>query len=278
MNPHFHIRMIRSYIPDHQAQQIKEKFEDAGFLTSLSTQISTGGLESTYLLLSDGLLELSSVKNENLWSEQYGNHAPFRKSPRPFMVGFGSDGLEDENASQSGQGLELPRSPKAAYTYKTQSDQTPGVEAWVFHYDPETLENETSKLRMGDNSIFSVGGLLFCIAEPAQAQEKWKTWLSEKGLICVEKDRNLLIDKQCLEFVDANQYEELFKTPWKTISHTSGHLGAIVFYAKDLDRSFHYLSNAGFSIATRNKKRLWIKPDKSTGIAMIIEKMHPKDY
>ncbi|MEZ4705056.1 MAG: VOC family protein [Bdellovibrionota bacterium] len=275
------LQHIKSYLPTGALQKTLELFEDAGFMLAPSHDHPELGLQSHSILLTDGYLEWMTVSDEERWADHFQDHGIFRKSPKPFVVAFSSQSINLEDAQAIEVGSTFFTSPYLRHSqrfYSIPTQETPGTKNFLLRYESKDALEQKITLRMGDNSIFALGGLVYCDPEAKQQHQTWNDWVTRLDIPHETKDLSLLFSRYHIDFITAEQYQEWFKQEWKSVGHPDGQLGAICLLAKDLDRAAQHFSIAGFDVAKQDRKRLYVKAHKQMGVAMIIEKSNPKDW
>lgn len=276
-----------TFIRSNELDATLGRFVRAGFQRIPEQRRHPAGMLTGFLTLTGTYLEFISVADEDEFQrEAESDDRIFRNSPRPFGIGAVTSAPENIYSSLKGlyPSMEKPYSRGEAakpdgpilWTFcGIPEAATPGAHIFSLKYHQSRADRYAVK--KGPNSIFAMGGFIFCAKDPGASANKWAETL---GLITKDLKVNgaqLSFGFQRLEWIDPPQYRERFGETWTAPEGSTKEICAVILLAADLGAARACLVKEDFHVMPGSDALGFdIRPDHETGYAFRIEQGDPE--
>ncbi len=284
-----HIEHTYSYTRSNNLSKTLDRFVAAGFQKAANTSLHTMGRRCGFLNLSGSYLEVIAIENESEFSAAAtADDCWVRMHPRPCGMAIAAPDVD-----QLFQRLRTLHPTIEPPVRRTRGDDPAGPAAWEFLYLPTvaTPGVQTFAVKylqramgpyavtMGNNTVFALGGLMFCADQPRENAAQWQRTLSLLAPCESIADCHFRWGPQNLVWWTTEEYHARFRCPWIPSPTSIGATCALRLLAESLEVATRYFERAGFTtIRHPADPHLYIAPDEDTGYAFVIEQCSAEEF
>ena len=278
---------VYTFVRRNNLSEILDRFELAGFMNWERKAKQPAGILSGFVRVGAGFIELMTVENEREFQKfARAEDRAFRKDPRPFIIGFASDSIDQNYRALQPRypgmrepftegDVDGPGGPSYWTYVEFPAEATPGVE--VVAVRQNRPRRDPKDMPVAPNSAFAFGGFYFCGA-PAGDIATWRRTFETLGFSVESLDNGLRIGPQEFIWFSEAEYEATFGVKWRAHESGKGRLAAVKLLTRSVPEASHFLENAGFTLRDADGSRVIVSPDENTGLAFILEQGSAGDY
>ncbi len=229
------------------------------------------------------------MDEEEFTKEASADDRYFRRNPRPYGVGAITPDPQRVYESLSPRYPEMkvpysrpftsdPKGPNLWTFCSLPSRSTPGAEVFSLKY--LLRAKDTYELRMGLNTVFAVGGLVFCSETPVERIKVWvETFRDLTPGLSVKKGEGFSFGEQRFRWITPSEYQREFRNPWTIAQSECGDIAAVRLLAKDLNIAQRSFEGAGFATGeSQGEPGFLVAPDANSGYAFLVESGDPDRF
>lgn len=280
---------VFSPLKDNHLDAALRRFERAGFIVDADKARHRCGRLTGFVRLTGTYLELLSVVDEaEFQRDAMRVDRIFRQDPQPYGVGAIAaepneiyrrlHPIHPEMAAPAvhfavGDETRRPRwtmgmMPRKAF---------PGTNVFTIKYHERSPD--AFRLRQGPNTIFALGGFVFCTARAAEHRAAWRTTLELVGQNRPEeRGTTLRVGGQEIEWRSPDDYRQIFGRPYNRMYEDLGAIAAVKLLCTDLVTAQRSLTAAGFELAQACAGRAYFHRDANTGFTFELSEADPSEF
>jgi len=277
---------VFSPLRDNDLDATLARFARAGFLVSPKKVRHPAGRLSGFVHLTSSYLEFLSVVDEGAfareatWDEQY-----FRAHPRPYGFGARTSDAASLHRTLSRQYPEMApvvsRAPvggeEPGWSFCLPPPRAfPGAFVFALQYHG-SRQGVRPQTQWGPNTIFGLGGLVFCSSGRAAAIKTWRNSL--RKITRLRAVGTCLRSRmQDLQWIAPAEYRRRFGVVFQRGPGRFGDIAAVKLLCTDVDEACLRLTGEHFKCVRQTKARAFFAPDSNTGFTFELIRSRPAKF
>lgn len=279
---------VLSPLKDNDLAGNLRRFEQAGFVVPPDQIRHRCGRLTGFARMTGTYLEFMSVVDEDEFRRDAAQaDRVLRQDPHPYGVGsVASDPHEVYRRLRPDHPKMLPPATHAAVGDSSRRPRwtivmlprpaLPGTNLSAIRYHER--RPDAFRLRQGPNTVFALGGFVFCTSRGDEHRAAWRTTLARIAHPPIqERGAVLHVGAQQVEWISPEDYWALYGAAFNRMYEDFGALAAVKLLCTDLEVARDSLVRAGFR-AVRTSDRVLFHRDANTGFAFELLRADPDEF
>ena len=282
-----HFDHVYSPLRDNDLDATLARFKRAGFLVGDSKARHACGRLTGFAHMTGSYLEFLSVIDEAEFNREAAvEDRIFRHFPRPYGIGARTSSartvhrrikrLHPDTPSLMTRSRIESRDTRPVWTFCLMSRGAfPGANLFAIQY--HSRRRDALTIRQGPNTIFALGGFVFCSAHVRADRAAWENSLRAVGRV-VARGSHLECAGQQLEWISFSEYRRLMGRPYQSTPFASGGIAVVKLFCANLRDSRRYLVSENFTCVRAAGDSALFAPDFNTGYAFELIQSDPSAF